>query len=134
MAEVYVFSLKVGTSHGLWQFKFSGSHERVIMHSLRHILDKTCQLLGYDRSDRLAVYLFSFSAAPFPGHQVRLEKLREANDQKGTGCYYEVKQSNIGTFAARGFFPAFVNTNYLGTWPTQIYFKLEKSVAAGIIN
>ena len=53
MSQVHVFSLKVGTSHGLWQFKLSGTHDRVMMHSLRHILDKTCQLLGHKYADRL---------------------------------------------------------------------------------
>jgi hypothetical protein len=134
MAEVHIFSLKVGTSHGLWQYKFSGSHDRVIMHSLRHILDRTCQLLGYDCADRSAVYLFYFSVEPFEGHQVCLEKMRETRDQQGMGCYYKVKQSNIGNFSARGLFPAIINANYLGEWPVQIYFKLEKSEAAGIVN
>ncbi len=46
--EVHVFSLKVGNAHGLWQYKLSGSHDRVMLHSLRHILGKTCQLLGLD--------------------------------------------------------------------------------------
>ena len=52
MSQVHVFSLKVGTSRGLWQFKLSGTHDRVMMHSLRHILDKTCQLLDLNHTDR----------------------------------------------------------------------------------
>ena len=44
MSQVHVFSLKVGSSHGLWQYKLRGTHDRVMMHSLCHILNKTCQL------------------------------------------------------------------------------------------
>jgi hypothetical protein len=134
MADMYVFSLKVGTSHGLWQYKISGTHARVMMHSLRPILDKTCQQLGYDCADRSVVYLFHFSAEPFQGHQVCLEKLRETKNQQGAGCYYKVKQSNIGDFAARGLFPSIVGADYLGGWPEHIYFKLEKSAVGGIVN
>jgi hypothetical protein len=131
MSQVHVFSLKVGTSHGLWQYKVSGTHERVMMHGLRHILNKTCQLLGYEFADRSAVYLFNFSAEPFEGYQVRLEKMRTAADG---GCHYRVVQSNIGAFTANGVFPAIVNTNYLRGWPERIYFKLEKSLTGGIVS
>jgi hypothetical protein len=131
MSQVHVISLKVGTSHGLWQFKLSGTHDRVMMHSLRNILDKTCQLLGYEFADRSAVYLFYFSAEPFEGYQVCLEKMRTAADGD---CHYRVKQSNIGAFVARGLFPAIVNTNYLREWPERVYFKLEKSLTGGIAN
>ena len=131
MSPVNVFSLKVGASHGLWQYKLSGTHDRVMMHSLRHILNKTCQLLGCNCADRAVVYLFYFSAEPFEGYQVRLEKMREVADG---GCHYRVIQSNIGTFMANGVFPAFVSTNYLRGWPERIYFKLEKSLTGGIVN
>jgi hypothetical protein len=131
MSQVHVFSLKVGTSHGLWQFKLSGTHERVMMHSLQAILDKTCQLLGYDHADRSTVYLFYFSAEPFEDYQVCLAKMREVADG---GCNYGVKQSNIGAFVARGLFPAIVNTNYLRSWPERIHFKLEKSLTGGIVS
>ncbi len=130
MGELHVFSLKVGTSHGLWQFKLSGTHDRVMMHGLRHILDKTCQLMGFDKADRSVVYLFHFSAEPFQGCQICLEKIREARD----GCYYRIKQSTIGAFKATGLFPAIVNTNYLHSWPESIYFKLEKSITGGIVS
>ncbi len=131
MSQVHVFSLKVGSSHGLWQFKLSGTHDRVMMHGLRHILDKTCQLLGFDQADRSAVYLFYFSAEPFEGYQVCLEKMREVADG---GCHYRVNQSKIGALMANGVFPAIVNTNYLRGWPERIYFRLEKSLTGGIIN
>lgn len=131
MAEVHVFSLKVGTSHGLWQYKLNGTHDKVMMHSLRHILNRACQLLGFDYADRSVVYLFSFSAEPFEGYQVCLERMREARDG---GCYYRAKQSKIGDFMAKGLFPAIVNTSYLHSWPERIYFKLEKSIAGGIVN
>jgi hypothetical protein len=134
MAEVHVFSLKLGTAHGLWQYKLSGTHDKVIMHGLRPILDKTCQLLGFDSADRSVVYLFYFSAEPFQGYQVCLERMREVRHRHVTGCYYKVRQSAIGGFAAQGLFPAIVAINYLGTWPARIYFKLERSVAGGIVN
>jgi hypothetical protein len=130
MPKVHVFSLKVGTSHGLWQYKVAGTHERIIMRGLRDTLDRTCQLLGYDSTDRSAVYLFYFSAEPFPGYQVYLERVRETSD----GCYYRVKESNIGQFKAVGLFPVIVNSDYLLSWPAGIYFKLERSLAGGIVN
>jgi hypothetical protein len=126
-----MFSLKVGTSHGLWQYKLSGTHDRVMMHSLRHILNKTCQLLDFNYTDRSAVYLFYFSAEPFAGYHVCLEKVRTAADG---GCHYRVEQSSIGDFRADGLFPAIVNTSYLHGWPERIYFKLEKSLTGGIVN
>jgi hypothetical protein len=131
MSQVHVFSLKLGTSHGLWQYKLSGTHDRVMMHSLRHILNKTCQMLDYNYADRSAVYLFYFSAEPFEGYQVCLEKMRAVT---GGSCRYKVKQSNIGAFISNGVFPAIVNTNYLHGWPERIYFKLEKSLTGGIVN
>jgi hypothetical protein len=131
MSQVHVFSLKVGTAHGVWQYKLSGTHDRVMMHSLRHILNKTCQLLGFDCADRSVVYLFYFSAEPFQGYQICLEKMREARDGD---CYYRVKASNIGAFMAEGLFPALVNTSYLRAWPERMYFKLEKSITGGIMN
>ena len=133
MAKVHVFSLKVGTAHGLWQYKMRGTHEKVMMHSLRHILNKTCQLLGFDCEDRSAVYLFYFSAESFQGYQICLERMREVRDGHGIGCYYKVKQSNIGNFMAEGLFPSLVNTSYLCAWPERIYFRLEKS-AGWIVN
>jgi len=134
MPEVHVFSLKVGTSHGVWQYKLSGTHDRVMMHSLRHILNKTCQLLGFDIRDRSIVYLFSFSAEPFQSYHICLERIREAWDGNGTGCYYRVERSNIGKLTGEGLFPAFVNTDYLRSWPQRIYFRLEKSLTGGIVN
>jgi len=131
MSHVHVFSVKVGSSHGLWQYKVSGTHDRVMMHSLRRILDTTCQLLGYSSADRSAVYLFHFSAEPFEGCQVCLEMIRAAADG---GCHYKVRQSNIGAFEANGLFPSFVNTSYFHGWPELIYFKLERSIAGGIVN
>ena len=56
--EVHVFSLKVGNAHGLWQYKLSGSHDRVMLHSLRHILGKTCQLLGLDFPGSISCFSF----------------------------------------------------------------------------
>jgi hypothetical protein len=134
MGVVHVFSLKVGTAHGVWQYKLSGTHDKVMMHSLRHILNKTCQFLGFDYSDRSVVYLFHFSAEPFEGCQICLERMREARDGVGVGCYYRVKQSSISNFKAEGLFPAFVNSSYLRTWPERIYFRLEKSITGGIVN
>jgi hypothetical protein len=131
MASVHVISLKVGSSHGLWQYKLSGTHDRVMMNGIGQILDKTCRLLGYDRADRSAVYLFYFSAEAFQGYHASLEKVREARDG---GCYYTAMQSKIGDITARGLFPALINTRYLRTWPERIYFKLEKSLAGGIVN
>ena len=134
MADVHVFSLKVGASHGVWQYKFSGTHDKVMMHGLRHILDKTCLLLGLDRADRSVVFLFHFSAEPFQGCQVCLERIREAWDGSGMGCYYRVRQSRIGDIKAVGLFPAMVAAGYLRAWPPRIYFKLEKSLTAEIVN
>ncbi|HUI71325.1 MAG TPA: hypothetical protein VL354_12475 [Spirochaetia bacterium] len=130
MAHVYVVSLKVGTSHGLWQYKTSGTHERVMMHGLRDILTRTCELLGFDSRDRSIIYLLSFSAEPFEGYHVCLERIR----QTPTGCYYRVEQSRIGSFTATGLFPAIFNTLYLRLWPESIYFKLEKSLTGGIAS
>lgn len=104
------------------------------MHGLRQILDKTCQLLGFDRADRSIVFLFYFSVEPFPGSQVCLERMREARDVAGTGCYYRVRESTIGRFTAVGLFPAIVNTGDLRAWPERIYFKLERSLTGGIVN
>jgi hypothetical protein len=56
------------------------------MRTLQRVLDKTCQLLGYDCGDRSAVYLFHFSTEPFQGHQVCLEELMETKNQQGVGC------------------------------------------------
>ena len=134
VAEVHVFSLKVGTSHGLWQYKLSGTHDKVMMQGLRHILDKTCQALGLDRADRSIVFLFRFSAEPFQGCQVSLERMREAWDGSGMGCYYRVERSSIGEIKAVGLFPAMVATTYLRAWPQRIYFRLEKSLTGGIVN
>jgi hypothetical protein len=131
VAEVHVFSLKVGASHGLWQYKLSGTHDKVMMHGLRDILDKTCRILGFDRADRSVVYLFHFSAQPFEGCQISLEKVRET---RGGDCYYRLKASNIGAFLAEGLFPAIVNTSYLGAWPERIYFMLEKSLTGEIVS
>jgi hypothetical protein len=131
MPEVHVFSLKVGTAHGVWQYKLSGTHDKVMMHSLRHILNKTCQLLGYDYANRSVVYLFYFSAEPFENYQICLGKMRETSDGN---CYYKVIASTIGGFMAAGLFPAIVNTRYLRAWPERIYFKLEKSITGGIVN
>jgi hypothetical protein len=131
MAAVHVFSLKAGASHGLWQYKLSGTHDRVMMHSLRHILDATCQLLGFDRADRSVVYLFHCSAEPFYGWQICLEKIREVRDGE---CWYRVKASTIGDFKAQGLFPAIVNTRYFRVWPERMYFTLEKSATGGIVN
>ncbi len=131
MAKVHVFSLKVGTAAGVWQYKLSGTHDKVMMHRLRHILNKTCQLLGFDFADRSVVYLFYFSSEPFQDFQICLERMRETPDG---GCYYMVRQSNIGNFKAEGLFPAIVNTSYLRAWPEKIYFKLEKSLSGVIVN
>ena len=134
MAEVYVFSLKVGSSHGVWQYKLRGTHDKVMMHGLQQILDATCRLLGFDRSDRSTVFLLRFSAEPFQGCQVCLEKVREVRDGPGAGCYYRVKESSIGGFKAVGLFPSIVVTAYLRSWPPRIYFELEKSLTGGIVN
>ena len=91
------------------------------MHRLRHILDTTCQLMGFEKADRSVVYLFHFSAEPFQGYQISLEK-REARD----GCYYRIKQSNIGAFKATGLFPAIVNTNYFHSWPQGNLLQARK--------
>ena len=130
-AHVHVLSLKRGASHGLWQYKIVGTHERVILNGLRNILDKTCQALGESESDRSVVYLLHFSAEPFEGCQVGLEKVRETTDGD---CYYRVRASNIGGFTANGRFPAIVRGSYLGAWPEMIYFMLEKSIAGGIVS
>jgi len=130
-ARVYMISLKIGASHGLWQYKIVGTHERVIMHGLRHILNKTRQALGFSESDRSAVYLFHFSGEPFDGYQVCLEKMRETANGD---CYYRIRVSNIGKFSANGRFPALVRTSYLGAWPGMIYCRLEKSMTGGIVS
>jgi hypothetical protein len=49
-------------------------------------------------------------------------------------CYYRVQESTIGDFAATGLFPAIIRTSYLSVWPERIYFKLERSLTAGIVN
>ena len=130
MSQLHVFSLKRGTSHGLWQYKLRGTHDRIVLHGLHDVLDTTCRLIGCDSADRSAVYLFSFSAEPFPDCQVCLQKAKETVD----GCYYRVTQSRVGRFEAVGLFPAFVNSTYLHAWPTRIYFKLERSLAGEIVN
>jgi hypothetical protein len=131
VAERHALSLKVGTSHGLWQYKLSGTHERVIVHGMRHILDATCLLLGLDRADREAIYLFHFSAEPFQGYHVCLEKMKEV---PGTGCYYRVHHSTIGALQAKGLIPAPVGTRYLHGWPDRIFFTLEKSAVGGVVS
>ncbi len=131
MPTVHVFSLKRGTSHGLWQYKISGTHDRIVLHGVRQILDVTCQLLGYSDTDRSDIYLFNFSSEPFDGQQVCLGKMRESSDG---GCYYRVVESDIGGLGARGRFPAFVRTHYLREWPERIYFKIERSAAGGIVS
>jgi hypothetical protein len=88
-------------------------------------------LLGFDYADRSVIYLFHCSAEPFQGYQICLEKIKETRDGD---CYYRVKASNIGDFRAEGRFPALVNTSYLRAWPGRIYFKLEESLAGGIVN
>jgi hypothetical protein len=130
-AQVHALSLKRGASHGLWQYKIVGTHERVIVNGLRNILDKTCQALGESGSDRSVVYLLHFSAEPFEGCQVGLERVRETTDGD---CYYRVRASTIGEFTARGRFPAIVRRSYLGAWPEMIYFRLEKSMTGGIVS
>ncbi len=131
MARVSTISLKRGTSHGLWQYKTSGTHDRVILDGMRQILDRTCRLLGYDDPDRSTIYLFSFSSEPFEGYQACARKTRE--DPAG-GCRYRVVQSRIGDFEARGLLPAPIRTSYLGTWPAWIYYRLEASVVGGITS
>ncbi len=132
MADVHIFSLKIGTAAGLWQYKVSGTHEKVVMHGLRRILNGTCERLGFDTADRSVVYLFSFSSEPFPGWQICLERIREAPG--GNGCSYRVRQSTIGDFSAAGVFPDFVNTDYLRRWPQRIYCRLEKSLTGGLVS
>jgi hypothetical protein len=127
----HLFGFKIGSSHGLWQYKVSGTHDRMMMHGLRLILDNACQLLGYDYADRSIVYLFHFSAEPFEGYQVCLAKMRESPDD---GYNYQVVHSNIGRFQARGRFPSFFKTDYLHEWPAEIYFKLDRSTVGGIVN
>ncbi len=129
MHGVHVVSLKRGTSHGLWQYKVRGTHDRVMMHGLQQILDKTCRLLGYTTSDRSVVYIFSFSAGTFEGYHVCLERMREGPDG---GCYYRATRSPIGDFEAKGLFPAVLRTFYLHEWPERIYFKLERSLTGEI--
>jgi hypothetical protein len=128
---VHTLSEKVGNSHGLWQYKLAGTHERVILHGARSILDGTCRLLGFDGADRSTVYLFSFSAQPFPGFQVCVEKVREAGD---AGCFYKVSLSLIGDFRARGQLPGALNDRYFRGWPEKIYLKLERSLTGEIVN
>jgi hypothetical protein len=134
MRGVHVLSLKVGNSHGLWQCKLEGTHERIIMHGVHNILDRTCRLLGIDAADRSAVYLFSFCAEPFQGYQVCLGKIREIRGQHGTSCSYKVIQSNIQIFEALGLFPAFVSAKYFHRWPDRIFFKLERSMTGEIVS
>lgn len=131
MADVHVISLKVGTSHGLWQYKLSGTHERVIVHGMRPLLDATCSLLGYDRADREAIYLFHFSAESFQGWQVCLERMKEV---PGRGCWYRVHHSTIGAFQAKGLIPSAMDSRYLHGWPERIFFMLEKSTVGGIVS
>ena len=133
MSEVHVFSVKVGASHGLWQYKLSGTHDRIMLHGLRDILDGTCSCLGFDGADRSIVYLLSFSAEHFEGWQVCVERMKEAGHGRDRGCYYRVSYSTIGHLEATGLFPAFINSGYLRAWPERIYYKLEKS-AGGIVN
>lgn len=131
---IHTLSVKIGSSHGLWQFKLAGTHERVILHGARDVLDGTCRLLGFDCANGSAVYLFSFSAQPFPGSQVCLEKVREVPAAGGADCFYRVSLSIIGEFTARGQLPAALNDRYFRGWPAKIYFKLEKSLTGEIVN
>ena len=131
---IQTLSVKVGSSHGLWQFKLAGTHERIILHAARNILDGTCRLLGFDRADRSIVYLLSFSDEPFAGCQVCLGKMRKASERPDAGCIYRVVQSTIGDFRARGELPAAVNDRYFRGWPERIYFKLEKSLTGEIVG
>lgn len=134
---IHTLSVKVGSSHGLWQYKLAGTHERVMLHGARSILDGTCRLLGFDRADRSTVYLLSFSAQPFPGFQVCMERVsgeRGARQQRNAACSYKVSLSRIGDFRARGQLPAALNTTYFGGWPEKIYLKLEKSLTGEIVS
>ena len=131
MAAVHVFSLKLGTSHGLWQYKVSGTHDRIVVDGLRRILDTTCRLLGFDCADRSLVYLCHLSAEPFTGCQLCLQKIREVPDGSSS---YRVVRSSIGDIRADGHFPGFIKTRYFQAWPDRLYFKLEKSVVGGIVN
>jgi len=129
MAKVHVISLKLGASHGLWQYKVSGTHERVILHGMSPILNTTCQLLGHDRRDHSVVYLFSFSDGPFETWQVLLERVAETSDG---GCHYRAASSNVGELRAKGTLPAFMGSQYFDGWPARIFFRLEPSLTGEI--
>jgi len=130
MACLHVISLKVGASHGLWQYKVSGTHERIILNGLRDVLDRSCQLRGFDPSDRSVVYLLSFSAEPFEGEHVSLAEVREVP----AGCYYSVLRSRIGDFKARALFPHSVMASYLAAWPDRLHLRLDRSLTGGIVS
>ena len=130
MTDVHTISLKIGASHGLWQYKHAGTHERIIVAGLRPVLDAACRLLGFSFSDRSVVYLLSFSPEPFDAWQVCLEKSRELPD----GCSYHVVESNIGTFSAQGQLPGAFKTAYLGKWTARLYLRIVRSLTGTIVD
>jgi len=134
--KVHAFSLKVGGKGGMWQYKVAENHDKIMLHRMRHILNKVCQLLGYDYEDRDQFYLFSASDEPFEGYQLALSKVKQEFDgYGGMGCVYTVIESKLAEqFRAEGLLPSFVKDRYLHEWPEKLYVKLEATADHGIIN
>ena len=136
LKEVHFFSLKIGGKGGMWQYNIAENHDKIMLHRMRHILNKTCQLLGYDYEIGTRSDLFSISKEPFEGYQLALSKMREEFDgYGGMGCVYNVVESRLSEqFRAEGLLPAFVKDSYLHEWPEKVYIKLEATANHGIIN
>jgi hypothetical protein len=119
----------------MWQYKHAGTHDKIILRELRHILDKTCMFLGYDYSDRSVIFLLIFSDEPFDDHQLELGKIRESYDGFGMGCMYEVEGSRIGGLQAEGLFPSLMKDRYFRKpWPDRLYLQFEIAKTGRIVN
>jgi hypothetical protein len=120
---IFKFSIKVGTKFGMWQYKEAQTHDKILITKLSHILKKTCTLLGYDYTDRDAIYLLSFSADPVEGYHLRLDRMnKEESDGRGAGRYHNVGESKLSeTLRAEGLIPSFVKARYLKEWPERVY-------------
>ena len=130
------FSLKVGRKFGHWQYKIAQTHEAILLVRMELLLNKVCKLLGYDYTDREAIYHFTMSDQLFDGFQVALRRMEdvptEADERRDR--YYAVESSTIGDFRAEPLVPEFINTRYFKCWPADIYFTLEKVGRSEIVN
>ena len=112
------------------------THSAILLVHMQFLLNKVCQLLGYDYADRDTIYNFTMSDVPFGGYQVGLRRMdavpQEAN--QGNDYYYAVETSTIGDFRAEPRVPEFFNGRYFKRWPDYIFFKLEETDSSEIVN